>query len=389
MTKKLKSIKITGIDGFDANDLMMVMDFFGIDRPKHTKLTQNMDHFWKPFKKLTDRGWKFHHIDDNYISANAKKRFDDAQQKEFDDETGQYREDLDYPGDVLANGNIPGMAEYYIFKRGGKYYSVASNKIEYNVWGSTGDEFEVLSAIHEYDNLITAIKYVEANIKKSKITMYGHHMSIGNQKPIGRKQVELQEAMTTYDADDIFEKYGVKGASVMTMDQLKKAYYKLAIKHHPDKGGSPEAMKNINSAYDVLKNNEGNSYNPRRTDNDNWSNFDTSNDDEEELTAPHIDQFSSDILEKLGRFLEPKLIKFKNPSIAFIQVYLMNLGGPILIITFSPKTNRKVEQFYIRKRGNKIKVLSLWDEYPKQFELTDKNGILEYIKNTMVQKALA
>lgn len=35
---------------------------------------------------------------------------------------------------------------------------------------------------------------------------------------------------------------------------LKKAYRKLSLKHHPDKGGDPELFKKINSAYTVLSN---------------------------------------------------------------------------------------------------------------------------------------
>mmetsp|Transcript_5398 Transcript_5398/g.11894 ORF Transcript_5398/g.11894 Transcript_5398/m.11894 type:complete len:435 (+) Transcript_5398:126-1430(+) len=39
-------------------------------------------------------------------------------------------------------------------------------------------------------------------------------------------------------------------------DDLKKAHRKLALKHHPDKGGDPEKFKEINEAYDVLKDTE-------------------------------------------------------------------------------------------------------------------------------------
>jgi len=38
-----------------------------------------------------------------------------------------------------------------------------------------------------------------------------------------------------------------------TQEELKKAHRKLALKCHPDKGGDPEKFKEINEAYDVLK----------------------------------------------------------------------------------------------------------------------------------------
>jgi DnaJ-class molecular chaperone len=37
-----------------------------------------------------------------------------------------------------------------------------------------------------------------------------------------------------------------------TLEELKAQYRKLAFAHHPDRGGDPEAMKQINNEYDEL-----------------------------------------------------------------------------------------------------------------------------------------
>ena len=37
-----------------------------------------------------------------------------------------------------------------------------------------------------------------------------------------------------------------------TTDEIKKAFRKLALKAHPDKGGDPEKFKEISVAYEVL-----------------------------------------------------------------------------------------------------------------------------------------
>lgn len=40
--------------------------------------------------------------------------------------------------------------------------------------------------------------------------------------------------------------------NIKTLEELKKAYYKLAMKMHPDKGGDVEEMKVLNNEYDAL-----------------------------------------------------------------------------------------------------------------------------------------
>lgn len=53
---------------------------------------------------------------------------------------------------------------------------------------------------------------------------------------------------------DYYQILGVsKNASV---EEIKKAYYKLAHKYHPDKGGDKERMKEINEAYQILSDKE-------------------------------------------------------------------------------------------------------------------------------------
>lgn len=50
---------------------------------------------------------------------------------------------------------------------------------------------------------------------------------------------------------DYYEILGVsKNASA---DEIKKAFRKLAVKHHPDRGGDEKKFKEINEAYEVLK----------------------------------------------------------------------------------------------------------------------------------------
>lgn len=37
-----------------------------------------------------------------------------------------------------------------------------------------------------------------------------------------------------------------------TQDEIRKAFKKLAIKHHPDRGGDAEKFKEVNAANEIL-----------------------------------------------------------------------------------------------------------------------------------------
>jgi len=51
--------------------------------------------------------------------------------------------------------------------------------------------------------------------------------------------------------------YDILGISrEASQEEIKRAFYKLAHKYHPDKGGNPQQFKEINEAYQVLSNKE-------------------------------------------------------------------------------------------------------------------------------------
>lgn len=53
--------------------------------------------------------------------------------------------------------------------------------------------------------------------------------------------------------EDYYNLLGVGKSS--TDKEIKTAYKRLTLKHHPDKGGNPDEFKKIQEAYEVSQNN--------------------------------------------------------------------------------------------------------------------------------------
>ena len=56
------------------------------------------------------------------------------------------------------------------------------------------------------------------------------------------------------DNSKLYEILGVEKTA--SEAEIRKAFKKLAIKHHPDRGGDQEKFKEINGAYEILKDEE-------------------------------------------------------------------------------------------------------------------------------------
>lgn len=71
-----------------------------------------------------------------------------------------------------------------------------------------------------------------------------------------RDWINLFESMSVGMATRIFAELGINTAS-MSKEELKSAYRKLMMKHHPDRGGELIIAQQLSQAYETLKGNVG------------------------------------------------------------------------------------------------------------------------------------
>lgn len=63
------------------------------------------------------------------------------------------------------------------------------------------------------------------------------------------KLVDEEDAKDV-DTQELYDVLGV--AKTATETEIKKAFRKLTLQHHPDKGGDENKFKEINAAYEVV-----------------------------------------------------------------------------------------------------------------------------------------
>lgn len=81
----------------------------------------------------------------------------------------------------------------------------------------------------------------------------------------------------------------------MPWEEAKKHFFKLALEHHPDRGGDVEIMKIVNSAWDVVKNGLADSHGKAKNKSASYSDWSVRMFDELIKTALKIAKISPDL----------------------------------------------------------------------------------------------
>jgi len=230
-----------------------------------------------------------------------------------------------------------------------------------------GGDFDIVSKIHEFTDIRRAIMFVEEDVKKVNLKIKNATKG-GNQY-----QLTETELISPYEADEIFDKFGVKNAMLLGKEDLKKAYRNLAIKHHPDKGGNETDMKQINSAYESLKINDGSG---------------KSGGTVKTRSGYRMDPEGFDFLFSIKNKLEKKLNSKKLPIRGKVGISITEFEGGWMQVSFIMK-NGNVGLFDIVKRGQKMRVhnpLKSDDDNLdiKDFGLNDIDGVVNHIERVML-----
>ncbi len=126
-------------------------------------------------------------------------------------------------------------------------------------------------------------------------------------------------------------------------DEIKKAYRKLAMQHHPDRGGDADKFKQINEAYDVLSDSAKKDRYDHRGSPNNWSNNFADPFDQQ---SPYFGDFA-DIFRERSQAFRDRMQAQRNPdgvadlTISLSQAYTgtdinVNVGYANEIISVPP-----------------------------------------------------